>query len=186
MIRIVDKLLLFLYSLVVGALSVFIACIGFRWISLSDINELADELYATSSFQITFIVIGIVLFLMSLRFFFVSLHRGGAASAPSIDQRTDYGDIRISLDTIENLALKAASKNRGVKDLKVRIRATDSGMDIVLRAVVDGEGSIPALTEDIQRSVKEHVEEIAGIPVTSVAVFVANVIQTGTVKSRVE
>ncbi|GGG56811.1 alkaline shock response membrane anchor protein AmaP [Paenibacillus radicis (ex Gao et al. 2016)] len=185
MIRIVDKLLLFLYSIIVGALSVFIACIGFKWISIEDLNGIVDNMYRISSIQITVIVIGLLLLLMSLRFFFVSLYRGSAA-APSIDQRTDFGDIRISIDTIENLALKAASKHRGVKDLKARIRATDAGLDIVLRAVVDGESSIPALTEEIQRAVKEHVEDIAGIPVTNVAVFVANVIQSGTIKSRVE
>lgn len=185
LIRIVDKLLLFLYSIMIGAISIFIACIGFKWISRGDLIELIDGLNTTPSIQITLIVIGLLLLLISIRFFIVSLHRG-TASAPSIDQRTDYGDIRISIETIENLALKAASKQRGVKDLRARIRATDSGLDIVIRAVVDGESSIPALTEDIQRSVKEHIEEIAGIPVTNVAVFVANVIQSGTFKSRVE
>ncbi|MFX3633596.1 MAG: alkaline shock response membrane anchor protein AmaP [Candidatus Pristimantibacillus sp.] len=185
MIRIVDKLLLFIYSIMIGAISIFIACIGFKWISRGDLFEWIDELYQTPSIQITLIVIGLLLFLISIRFFIVSLHRG-TASAPSIDQRTDYGDIRISIETIENLALKAASKQRGVKDLRARIRATDAGLDIVIRAIVDGESSIPALTEDIQRSVKEHIEEIAGIPVTNVAVFVANVIQSGTFKSRVE
>ena len=42
------------------------------------------------------------------------------------------------------------------------------------------------MTEDIQRSVKDHVEDIAGIPVAAVSVFVANVIPSPTFKSRVE
>ncbi|MFF2482055.1 alkaline shock response membrane anchor protein AmaP [Paenibacillus sp. NPDC058071] len=185
MIRIVDKLLLFIYSIAIGALSVFIASIGFKWIPLKGLNDMASQLYSSQPIQITAIVVGILLFLISLRFFILSMQRGGA-SAPSIDQRTDYGDIRISIETIENLALKAASKHKGVKDLRARVRATDAGLDIVLRAVVDGEGSIPTLTEDIQRSVKGHIEEIAGIPVMNVAVFVANVIQSAAFKSRVE
>jgi uncharacterized alkaline shock family protein YloU len=52
---------------------------------------------------------------------------------------------------------------------------------------VDGEASIPAITEEMQSAVKSHVEEITGIPVASVSVFVANVSQTTpTFKSRVE
>ncbi|WP_419873821.1 alkaline shock response membrane anchor protein AmaP [Candidatus Pristimantibacillus sp. PTI5] len=185
MIKVVDKLFLFLYSIVIGCISIVLVCIGFGWLPSGLLNDWIAELYRLDSLKITMIVTGVILFILSLRFFIVSLHRG-SASAPSIDQRTDFGDIRISIETIENLALKAASRQRGVKDLRARIRATDAGLDIVIRAVVDGESSIPVLTEEIQRAVKEHVEDIAGIPVTNVAVYVANIIQTGTFKSRVE
>lgn len=185
MVKVVDKLLLFLYSLVFGVISLFILSIGFGFVSRDLMNDTIAQLYRYDSIQIAFAVTGIVLFLMSLRFFVVSLHRG-SASSPSIDQRTEFGDIRISIETIENLALKAASRQRGVKDLRARVRATEAGLDIVLRAVIDGESSIPVLTEEIQKAVKEHVEEITGIPVINVAVFVANVIQANTFKSRVE
>lgn len=185
MIKVVDKLLLFLFSIVIGCLSIFLLCVGFGMISYDLANDLVEELYRRDSIQITFTIVSIILFILSLRFLILSLKRG-SASAPSIDQRTDFGDIRISLETIENLALKAASRQKGVKDLRVRIRATDAGIEIVIRAVVDGESSIPVLTEEIQRTVKEHVEDIAGIPVTNVAVYVANIIQSGTFKSRVE
>lgn len=185
MIRVVDKLLLFLYSIVVGIISVFMLSIGFGWISLDILDDLVGELNRYDSVKIAVAVAGVVLFLISLRFFIVSMQRG-TASSPSIDQRTEFGDIRISMETIENLALKAASRQRGVKELRARIQATDAGIEIVLRAVIDGENPIPQLTEDIQRAVKEHVEEITGIPVINVAVFVANVIQASTFKSRVE
>ncbi|MFC4777465.1 alkaline shock response membrane anchor protein AmaP [Paenibacillus sp. GCM10023252] len=186
MIRVVDKLLLFFYSILIGIASVVAVSIGFAWIPRGVAGDALKRIYQNESYQLTAIVLGIVLFIVSLRFLFVSLTRGSAAS-PSIDQRTDYGDIRISMETVENLALKAASRQRGVKDLRARIRASEAGLDIVIRAVVDGESPIPALTEDIQRTVKEHVEEITGIPVANVAVFVANIIQAGpTYKSRVE
>lgn len=185
MIKVVDKLLLFLYSIVIGIISVFMICVGFEWITGELVEDFFTELYAEDSLLITVGVIGVALFLVSLRFLFVSLMRG-SANAHSIDQRTEFGDIRISIETIENLSLKAASKQRGVKDLRARVRASDAGLEIVLRAVVDGETAIPALTEEVQRTVKTHIEEITGIPVINVAVFIANVIQTTTFKSRVE
>ncbi|MFD1955854.1 alkaline shock response membrane anchor protein AmaP [Paenibacillus thailandensis] len=185
MIRILDKLFLFFYSIITAAIAIVFVCIGFNWIPESGVSEAVGEIFETEPLQVTLLVIGIVLFLLSLRFFILSLQRG-SSSASSIDQRTDFGDIRISIETIENLALKAASRQRGVKDLRARIHAADSGLDITLRAVVDGETSIPTMTEEIQKAVKQHVEEIAGIPVTNVSVFVANIIQTNTYKSRVE
>lgn len=185
MMRVLDKLLLFLYSIAIGVVSVILVCIGFNWVTYDLAKDLLFDIYQTESLSIAIGVIGIVLFLISLRFFFVSLMRG-AANSQSIDQRTEFGDIRISMETIENLALKAASKQKGVKDLRARVRASDAGLEIILRAVIDGEHAIPSLTEDIQRAVKSHIEDITGIPVVNVAVFIANVIQTNTIKSRVE
>jgi len=181
-----DRLLLFIYSLIIGALSVVILALGARWIPQSTTNLWVRELYSGKLWlMVTVIAIAVIILLISLRFFYVSVKRGNA-SAPSIDQRTEFGDIRISMETVENLALKAAGKQRGVKDLKARIRIAEAGLIIMLRAVVDGESSIPVLTEDIQRAVKNHVEEVTGIPVADVTVFVANIIQTQTFKSRVE
>lgn len=185
MMRVVDKLLLFLYSLAIGVVSVFMICLGFGWITKSLLSNWLTQFYEFKSIAFSFGIAGIILLLVSFRFFIVSLSRG-AANAQSIDQRTEFGDIRISIETIENLALKAASRQRGVKELRARVRATDAGLEIVLRAVIDGENQIPVLTEEIQRAVKEHVEDITGIPVINVAVFVANVVSAGAFKSRVE
>ncbi|MBJ6364237.1 alkaline shock response membrane anchor protein AmaP [Paenibacillus sp. GCM10012307] len=185
MVKIVDRLLLFCFSLVIGIISVTVLGVGAGWIPEKITDRWIEGVYSETWLQITVIVVSVIVFLISFRFFYVSIRRGNAAS-PSIDQRTDFGDIRISVETVENLALKAAGKQRGVRELKSRIRIQDSGLEIVIRTVVDGETSIPVLTEEIQRAVKEHVEEITGIPVASVTVFVANIIQTQTFKSRVE
>lgn len=185
MIKVMDKLLLFLYSIVIGVVSVFMISLAFKWISRESLDEMSYQLYSQDPVSIAVGVIGVILFIISVRFFFVSLARG-SSSTQSIDQRTEFGDIRISIETIENLSLKAAAKQKGVKELKARVRASDAGLEIVLRAVIDGEHSIPALTEEIQRAVKVHIEEITGIPVMNVAVFIANILQTSTFKSRVE
>lgn len=185
MIRVVDKLLLFLYSIIIAIISVVAVSVGFKWITGSLAIDAIDRLYSSNQLLLTVAIVGIVMFLISLRFFIVSLSRGTVTSQ-SVDQRTEYGDIRISIETMENLALKAAMKQRGVKDLRARVHATDAGMDIVLRTVVDGEAVIPQLTEDIQKAVKSYVEEITGIPVMNVSVYVANIIQNNTIKSRVE
>jgi uncharacterized alkaline shock family protein YloU len=113
--------------------------------------------------------------------------RPSSVNTPSIDQRTDFGDIRISVETVENLALKAAQRSRGVKDLRARVSISPNGLEIIIRTLVEGDSSIPILTEEIQKTVKMQIEEITGIPVASVSVYVANVVQTNQAfKSRVE
>ncbi|MCI3920185.1 alkaline shock response membrane anchor protein AmaP [Paenibacillus sp. TRM 82003] len=183
--RIADKFLLFLYSVVVMLVAGIGILLSLTWIESSDAVAAIQEVYASRPVSVVVLVVCAVLFLLSLRFLFLSLRRSRERSG-SIDQRTEFGDIRISLETVENLSLKAAGRIRGAKDVRARVRVDESGLDIQLRSVIDGESSIPHLTEEMQRAVKEHVEEITGIPVASVTVYVANVVQSQSFKARVE
>jgi len=184
--KVFDRLLLFVYSLFVGVLAIYALVLASAVIPQEDSRRFLDGIYHDAGIAYPIIAAAVLALLISIRFFVISVKRG-KGQAPSIDQRTDYGDIRISIETVENLALKAASRQRGVKDLKARVNVSDAGLEIVIRAIVDGESSIPELTEEVQRAVKEHIEEISGIPVAFVSVFVANIISSApTFKSRVE
>ncbi|GIO30742.1 MULTISPECIES: alkaline shock response membrane anchor protein AmaP [Paenibacillus] len=179
MAKILDRFLLFIYSLSIGIISVFAI------LRLSDLVPGLGEYLDAATLQITLLIIAAVLFLLSVRFFYISIRRD-RSQIPSIDQRTEYGDIQISVETIENLCLKAAARIRGAKDLKARIRVTEAGLEIMIRAVVEGDVSIPSMTTDIQKQVHDYLQETTGIPVSNVAVYIANVAQSTTVKSRVE
>mgnify|MGYP003770355879 CR=1 FL=1 len=180
-----DKVLLFLFSAAVLILSGIGLIAALEWLARGYFVSFVDAMYMPGAVKYASIAVCAALFLLSIRFLYVSLRRSRDRGG-TIDQRTDYGDIRISLETIENLALRAAGRLGGVKDLRSRVRVDDSGLDIQLRSVVDGETSIQLLTEEMQRGVKEYVEEITGIPVAMVTVYVANVVQTQTYKPRVE
>lgn len=187
MVKVLDRLLLFIYSLAVliGSLIALAAALG--WIAFQDTERFVYHVYFDRDVAFAFIPGMIVVMLISIRFFYIAVRRG-RSNVPSIDQRTEFGDIRISLDTVENLALKAANRTRGIKDLKARVKVSQAGLDIIIRAIVDGESPIPLLTEEMQGAVKKYVEEITGIPVSAVSVFVANIQQPSspTFKSRVE
>ncbi len=187
MIKVLDRLLLFLYSVAIGAASIITIVAASGGFSEKWLKDVVSDFTGESRIvQGSVIIVAIIIMLISLRFFIVSVSRGGS-SAPSINQRTEHGDIRISVETVENIALKAASRTRGVKDLKARVRVAESGLEILIRAFVDGEGSIPTLSEEMQRTVSQQIEEATGIPVAEVSVFIANVTQAPTTyKSRVE
>ncbi|CAM4311142.1 alkaline shock response membrane anchor protein AmaP [Saccharibacillus endophyticus] len=179
MAKIVDRLLLFVYSVTILVLSIFAILLLSRSVQVP-----VDFRFDLPTLSILIAALA-VLILISLRMLYVSLRRG-RAHLHSVDQRTDLGEIQISVETIENLCLKAAARVKGVKEPRTRIRMTEPGLDVQIRTVVDGEYPIPALTDEIQRGVKEFVQEITGIPVASVSVYVAGVVQPQAFKSRVE
>lgn len=179
MAKILDRLLLFVYSLSIGILSVIAILLLTNIVPFSLTESDEDMLMVVS------ISVAAVLFLLSIRFFYISVRRD-RHSLPSIDQRTEYGDIQISIETIENLSFKAASRVKGIREVKTRIRITEAGLEIVVRAMVDGETSILTLTEEVQKQVHDYVEEITGIPVFNVSVYIANLVQSTVIRNRVE
>jgi uncharacterized alkaline shock family protein YloU len=183
--KVVDRLLLFLNSIVIIVISCILILVSIHWIMYSETSRFVTSIYENTEAATAVIIIAVIFILINLRFFYIAVRRS-SSNAPSIDQRTEFGNIQISIDTVQNLSLKAASRIRGVKDLKSKVRVNADGLEITIRSIIDGESSIPALTEEMQRAVKEHVEEITGIPVATVSVYVANVIQAHSYKSRVE
>ncbi|WP_281886669.1 alkaline shock response membrane anchor protein AmaP [Paenibacillus sp. YYML68] len=186
MAKVLDKLLLFVLTIVIIVSAVMLLLAATGVIPLQSAHNFVEAVYRDLNTALIFIGITTAVGLLAIRFLFLSVRRE-KSSVASIDQRTDFGDIRISLDTVENLALKAAGRSRGVRDLRARVKVSPSGLEIVIRSIVDGEMSIPTLTEEMQGSVKRHIEDITGIPVAQVTVFVANIQQSSpTFKSRVE
>ncbi|AFC29787.1 hypothetical protein PM3016_2917 [Paenibacillus mucilaginosus 3016] len=186
MVKVLDRLLLFLFSIAVLLIAIVCLFGAFGLISLDTAGNFLVNVYRDLDTAVIFIASAVVLALLALRFLYLSVRRS-KGTAPSIDQRTEFGDIRISMDTVENLALKAAGRSRGVKDLRARVKVSQAGLEIVVRAIVDGESSIPNMTEEMQSNVKRHIEEITGIPVAFVSVFIANIQPSSpTFKSRVE
>ncbi|GIP37606.1 hypothetical protein J31TS4_08860 [Paenibacillus sp. J31TS4] len=186
MAKIIDRFLIFLFSLFAIGASAVLLVAAFNWIPEKETNAFVARVYHENVPAAAFIVTMVVVLLIAIRLFVIAV-RPTRTNHASIDQRTEFGDIRISLETVENLALKAASRSRGVRDLKARVRVSNAGIEIEIRTIIDGETSIPDLTEEVQTAVKTHVEEITGIPVAVVSVFVANIVQTSpTFKSRVE
>jgi uncharacterized alkaline shock family protein YloU len=186
MAKIIDRILLFLFSLTVIGGTGTLLLAAFGGIAFMDASNFVHRVYYDTHTAVWFIITCVLMLIVSIRMFYIAI-RPSSVNTSSIDQHTDYGDIRISMETVENLALKAALRTRGVKDLKARVTISQAGLDIVIRTLVDGESSIPDLTEEIQSMVKTHVEAVTGVPVTTVSVFVANVIQAPqSFKSRVE
>lgn len=180
-----DRFLLFITSVITALSAAFLSLLVLDWVPNFDLGLWLMQVQHTSWAFVTTLVISLFMFLLAVRFLILSIRNAGKVP-PSVDQRNDLGDIRISMETVRNLALKSIARIRGAQDIKVRVHMNQAGLEIMVRVFVDGERSISEITEEIQQSVKEYIEELTGIPVASVSVFVANLIHAPTVRNRVE
>jgi uncharacterized alkaline shock family protein YloU len=158
-----DRILLFFYACLVAffSLLVFLQAIGF------DVFPLVFGQEGTT------VTIGasLLLFLISLRF--LLMRSGRKRREPeAIIRATDHGEIRVSLATLESLAMRAARGVRGVQDLQTKVHRTEQGVRIAMKMACDPDLEIPVLTETLQAKVKHYVEETSGTPVEEVRVYV--------------
>jgi len=182
MAKMLDRVLMFVYSLFTAVCAVGVMAYGFGKLPRGLDPRFVEW---TPALKAAVVGTGLALIIISLRFLYLSV-RSGREKVSTIDQRTELGDIRISLDTIENLALKAGARIREAKDLHAKVQVTEEGLSIRLRMLVDGDQPIPELAETLQRTVKGMVEEATGIPVADLTVHVANVVHAPAIRSRVE
>jgi uncharacterized alkaline shock family protein YloU len=173
------RLLLLIFSLIVLALSGTGALIALD-VGLGKeetVTRWMTEVYHDSQIRWPLLGISLVLILVALRVV-IELSRNRNRDR-GVDRITEFGHVRISLKTLESLALQAANQMKGIHQLSAQVRQdeTHSAVGIGLKLTVDGNMPIQTLSEELQQTVKKHVEEIAGVSVNQISVYIADTVQ---------
>ena len=132
--------------------------------------------------KLAIFIVSSIFFIASLIFLISGLKSNKDKKA--VSKHTNIGEIKISLNTIENIALAASRKLNGIRETKAYVTRFDNKVNITIKSIVLPDINIPGLSEDIQVRVKKSVEDSTGVNVNEVKVMVENV-YTG-YKSRVE
>ena len=177
------RILLAIYAFCLTVISLITMVITFRPYIFNNISRyLVEVVLPNRNASFLMFLIAFLFFIMSVTFLLSGVKSNRDKKA--VSKHTSIGEIRISLNSIESIALAASRKLNGVKDSKAQVVKNSQGVSIIIRIVVLPEISVPVLSEDIQVKVKKSVEESSGIKVNDVKIVVDN-IYTG-YKSRVE
>ena len=82
----------------------------------------------------------------------------------SVVQKTPFGEINISMESIKRLTLKVVKGMGEITEIRPEVNILKSGgINIDLHLSVKQDINIPELSEKIQRKVKEYLLETSGI-----------------------
>ncbi|EHQ88100.1 alkaline shock response membrane anchor protein AmaP [Desulfosporosinus youngiae] len=95
-----------------------------------------------------------------------------SAAEDSFRTSSKDGDIRISLDALQEIIARSAKSVSGVVQVKSSLRQRDAGLEILVSCQFEQGVVIPKLSEEILSKVKEDVEHYTGINVAEVKVLV--------------
>lgn len=177
------RILLTIYAFCLTILSLITAMIFFKIpIFIKILDYLRSDILQDSKYSITMSIVSLVFFGISIVFLLSGVKTSKDKKA--VSKYTNIGEIKISLNSIESIALAASRRLNGVRETKASVINIADTVSITIKAVVLPDINIPALSEDIQVKVKSSVEECSGVKVNDVRVIVDN-IYTG-YKARVE
>lgn len=176
-----NRLLLGIYSLCVAVLSVILGLVVVGWTTPLEFLQMA---LVKQDQRIGLGLLALAFASVSVKFLVNSL--GTKAETPhALIRDTDVGQVRITLQALENLVRKTAGQIRGVREVKPRIFSRPDGIGVFIHVVVAPDLVVPELSEELQVKVKESLEQVAGVNVGSIRVLVENISTETKVKDKV-
>ncbi len=164
-----ERFILALISLFLLAVSIALIAVAVPLVPIASIRTGLEMFYGNN----IFVVLGILFFIVSLIVFAGSFSRGKLDRFAS--QGGYHGEIRISFSAIESMVLRVIRGHREINEIKTKIATGQDGLNIMLKITVIPETIIPEMIEKLQKTIKEHIEEMTGITVPVVKVLVDRV-----------
>ena len=82
------------------------------------------------------------------------------------------GVVRLSLDSVSELAKRTGSGNHDVRNIRCRVRVTDRGLSIRCMITLRMGADVPEVSSDVQKNIREVVERLTSLTVSDVPVRV--------------
>jgi uncharacterized alkaline shock family protein YloU len=179
------RVLLAIYAFCLAIVSAIAMLVTIKPVIFESIySYLSHNVLNSRNASIGMFIIAFIFFVLSFTFLLSGFKSNKDKKA--VSKYTNIGEIRISLNSIENIALNVSKKFNGVRDTKANVLKKDENVLITIRVVVMPDINIPALAEDMQSIVKKSVEESSGVAVEEVRVLVDGIFSGTGYKPRVE
>lgn len=173
--KIIDRLILIVYTFCLAILSIIFIMFPFHQFGFLSMDNVFDYLNNMKG-NYVYSLIGLAFLLVSIRFLISGITGDRENNKESyLIRHTEYGELKISTQTVEGLVQSIANKYSGIRNVRTNVKIFEGIVTIFLRGEVTPEINIPETTIDLQNKVKEHVEKCTGVEVSEVKVEIDNV-----------
>ncbi|HPF87133.1 MAG TPA: alkaline shock response membrane anchor protein AmaP [Candidatus Limiplasma sp.] len=120
--------------------------------------------------HVLMVLIAIVLFMLGI-WGVSKIFRSGKEKG-FILQRTEYGDLNISMSAMENMVKKCVDMNDELRVTQTKIIHTRDGVIVSIRILLENGVNIPMIVGALQKQTKQYITSCSGVDVKEVRVFV--------------
>lgn len=172
--RYLDRLINYIFSLIVLIVSIFVVLISTGFIEYSSISDyLQNNVFGVENNTLT-CIIAIATFCAALKTtMFLSKTSPKKKTVLMVD--TTHGKVQIASETIENTARNVAVSHEEVKDVQVKMVKDKKGVTVYMALLVFPHTNIIDLSSKVQDKVKEAIQSTTGVKVNNVDIKIKNI-----------
>ncbi len=169
------RVLTAIYAVIAAVLSALVMISPFSDKSLmKSFLDWADvTLYRSDKYNVVIFLLGLVLLLINLAILFSGLRFRGVNKY--ICYKNDGGQIRVSSNSVENIALGLARKSKNVREAKSKVKFRNGSVEILMKLSVYPDTHVPNLSRLLQIQIKDAVESMTEITVSNVDINIEGV-----------
>ncbi len=183
--KIVDKFILVIFSIIILILSLITASIIFGWVELESLTPYIGNWLSTEPTSSVILGVSIIFILFAIKAIFFSGSKDERATRDGILMENDNGRLLISKDTLENLVVNIVKGFDGTENVVAKVGLDkENNLRVYVTLYVHPNVVIKDLTTSIQNRVKEAIKSTSDLETASVNVRVRNI--TPTVENKVE
>lgn len=173
--RVLDKFISFIFSLVIIVLAVSVILVSTSVVKYTVVDGILTNYVFSETHKLTTILVSILFVLAGLK---VTVFSSSLSSGrrKNIYVNTPNGKIQIAQETIEGIAQNVITNYNDVKDVKTAMTKTGKGINLYMGLTMYQNSNITETISKIQEEVKSQIDNITGVKVYNVDVKVRNVV----------
>ncbi len=165
------RFLLIIYNLIILAITGSVLSIMIGQVKITPYLEYAMN---NTQSRMLIILISVIVILLAL----IGIVKALSGESKRKDSfpigGSSVGDISITIPAIIVIINKAVKSIQGVREVKPKVRFGKDGLIINLYMLINPEFNMPSMSMDVQNAVKEHLDRIGGVTVSSISVLIDN------------
>jgi len=176
--KVIEKISLTIFSIVILILSLILSLILFNWLDTSNIYYIIQYLKSTPTATNVSLVVSVILMLLAVKcIFFPSYSKGKEEKSEGILLENESGKLLISIETIENLVKGVVAGFPNVKSTNCKVKLDKSVNNVVIdmNLVVTSETIIKELSVNLQNKIKEVIKTTTEIEVKEINIKIKNI-----------
>lgn len=162
------RLLLFVYNLIMLALAAVAVAISLGWSAPLQFMQMAS---ATPENRIILGTVGLIVGILVLMLMVSGIKGSGSIKTITVE-KSDSGEVSMSVTAIKTIISKAAKQVTGTKEVRSEVSQSGNGLLVKLHTMVVPDHSVPGIAAALQAIVKEQLEKVGGLKVAEVKVLV--------------
>ena len=172
--KLLDKLISFLFSLVILVMAITVIMVSLEYVTPDRIYDILDEyIFAEDIKEITLITAFVVILAVLKVTIFNSNFK--AKDKTPILVESKHGKVEISQDTIDNTVRSVVATFSEIKDVQAKMLKHKKGIKIYVLISVLVNTNIKQLTEKLQEEIERVIRETIGVNVLSTNIKVKNI-----------